>query len=72
MKERLLDIFEEVEVGNETVEVEIGQVVRAAPKSNPSAVYIRLQFNDRSYKWNAPLEDWDDHDDETDPRWIKE
>jgi len=57
----------------------VGQVVRATHTAGNSPEYIRLQYNDgRSWKWDAPLDDWsdsvaDDIDSSGfDARWARE
>lgn len=48
-------------------------VIRAAPRTDPSAEYIRRQHTDgSSFRWNAPVEDWNESVTEDDDRWIRE
>lgn len=49
------------------------EIVRAAPNSDPSAVYLRRQHRDgRSYLWTGVVADWSAAVPETDERWERE
>lgn len=67
-----------IEDVKEIQNVEYGQVVFATPSlptpQDPKQTpYIRLQYVDGpSYKWGAPLKDYNDQIMEDDPRWVAE
>ena len=59
-------------VTSETVEV--GYVTRATPNSGGKE-YVRLCIGDDSWRWNAPVRDWNDKvsaDVEVEKRWVAE
>lgn len=71
MREVLLDIVDEFEVGGQMVTVPVGRVVKASPNTG-GAQYIRMSIGDESWIWNAPVADWNEDVTEGDPRWIAE
>jgi len=59
-------------IENDTGEIDY-EVVKAAPKTAPTSWYIRRQHLDgRSYRWNAPIKDWNETMATDDPRWVAE
>ena len=58
-KEYLGQLTEDIEVGNETVEEVVGDVVKATPNSGGLPTYIRLQLmSGLSYLWQGNVDDF--------------
>ena len=61
------------ETRHRKIDKEYGQVIRARCKDGSCGWYIRLQYDDgTSYKWNAPLREYNDKVLDTDARWVRE
>lgn len=61
----------------ETIENYTGEllyeVVKAAPNTDPTNFYLRMQYmGGDSYKWGGNIDDWNDQIPENDNRWVKE
>ena len=60
------------EVQNPTGETDY-EIVKASPKSDPTAFYLRKQHMDgRSFKWSGAIGDWSTETTSDDNRWILE